>query len=59
VLDEMSLDLGLMFYEYGMEEQKREAQILVGVIAEALTSEDPDQTPDKKAFYREYGDKIK
>ena len=59
MLDEMSLDLGLMFYYYGKEEQKYEAQVLVGVIAEALTDKDPDQTPDKEAFYKEYGDKIK
>jgi len=68
-LDYQSLDQWMMHWRNGKECQVEEARILLGVIVEALMGKEPkplpkliitpdDQKPDRKAFYRHYGDKI-
>lgn len=67
LLDFMSLEQILMYYDYGLEHEENKANILVNRIAvgffgaeEAKPKEkDYNDAPDKEAFYKRYGDKIK
>lgn len=67
MLDFMSLDQIFMYYDYGLEHEENKANILVNRIAVGFFGvEEPkkhqkeyNETPDKEAFYKHYGDKIK
>lgn len=68
MLDYMSIDQIFMYYDYGLEQKEIESNILVGRIAVGLLGvkeepkrqkKDNEDTPDKEAFYKLYGDKIK
>lgn len=65
LLDHMSVEQILMYYEYGMEHEKNNAVILTNQIAIGLFGAEEEEqrdynpNPDKKAFYKHYGDKIK
>lgn len=64
LLDHMSIPQIMMYYEYGMEHEKNRATILTNQIAVGLFgAEEPkprdyNPEPDKKAFYKKYGDRI-
>ncbi|MGE7614775.1 hypothetical protein [Paenibacillus sp. NPDC101420] len=68
MLDHMSFPQIMMYYDYGMEHEENKSNILVGRIAIGLMGakepkkkkvRDDGVTPDKEAFYKQYGDKIK
>ncbi|WP_284037463.1 hypothetical protein [Neobacillus sp. 114] len=68
LLDCMSLDAVLMYYDYGLEHEEIKSNILVSRIAVGLfgakeppkkKKKDYAETPDKEAFYKHYGDRIK
>jgi len=67
MLDRMTFDQIVMYYEYGMEHEENKSNILVGRIAVGLfgAKEKPkkprttDQTPDRQAFHQTYGNRIK
>lgn len=69
LLDHMSLETVLMYYDYGLEHEEIKSNILVNRIAVGLfgVKEEPkkqkkkdyNDTPDKEAFYKRYGDRIK
>lgn len=68
MLDRMSLEQIFMYYDYGMEQKEIESNILVNRIAvgffgveelEKKQKRDYNDTPDRAAFYKQYGDKIK
>ncbi|XID91034.1 hypothetical protein ACF3MZ_21280 [Paenibacillaceae bacterium WGS1546] len=64
LLDHMSFDQIIMYYEYGIEQKEIESNILVGRLAVGLfgAKEKPkvkDDKPDRKAFHQAYGKKIK
>ena len=70
LLDHMSIDQILMYYDYGLEYEENKANILVNRLAVGFfgveekpkkkkQETDYDETPDRKAFYEKYGDKIK
>lgn len=68
LLDHMSLEQIFMYYDYGVEYEENKANILVNRIAVGLfgAKEEPkkqqkdyNDTPDKEAFYKQYGDRIK
>lgn len=72
LLNRMTLLEILDYYENGLKHEEMKSKILVGILAEAMNAtehtetqgkriyrEDPDQTPDRKALYALYGDKIK
>lgn len=68
LLDHMSLEQILLYYDYGLEHEEIKSNILVNRIAVGLfgVKEPPkkkkrnyDDTPDKQAFYDRYGDQIK
>ena len=65
LLDNMSIPQIMMYYEYGLEHEKNKATILTKQIAVGLfgaeepKKKDYNPTPDKEAFYKHYGDKIK
>ncbi|MBU5214559.1 hypothetical protein [Heyndrickxia oleronia] len=70
LLDHMSIDQILMYYDYGLEYEVNKANILVNRIGVGFfgVEEEPkkqkkesdyDDTPDREAFYKRYGDKIK
>jgi len=71
LLDYMSFDQILLYYDYGLEHEENKSNILVSRMAVGLfgAKEKPDprkrrrqvrdQTPDKKKFYEKYGDRIK
>lgn len=57
-----------MYYDYGIEFEEYKADVLVGRIAVGFFGvedkpkpqvKDNDPTPDRRAFYERYGDKIK
>lgn len=66
ILDRMSFEQILMYYDYGLEAEEMKSNILVNCIAVGLfgAKEKPkprweeDQTPDREAFYKHYGDHI-
>lgn len=62
-LDVQSLDKCMMYLGYGRECQIKEARILLGVVAEALSGKRGkrlpeivtiDEAPDRKALYKQY-----
>lgn len=66
LLDYMTLNEVLYYYLEGMKFETLKAQMIINKLAEAL--EDPKKKsqasprpdiPDKKAFYKRHGDKIK
>lgn len=72
MLDHMSLDQILMYYDYGIEQEELKSNILVGRLAVGLfgAKENPektakarrvesDQTPDRAGFYKRHGGRIK
>lgn len=67
MLDHMSLDQIFMYYDYGLEQKEIESNILVNRIAVGFfgvedkkpKKRDYNDTPDKEAFYKHYGDRIK
>lgn len=67
MLDCMSLEQIFMYYDYGLEQKEIESNILVNRISVGFfgAKEEPKKqkeyvdTPDKKAFYDRYGDRIK
>lgn len=65
LLNHMSIEQILMYYEYGMEHEKNKATILTNQIAVGLfgaeenNQRDYNPKPDRKAFYDRYGSKIK
>lgn len=63
MLDHMSIEQILMYYEYGIEHEENKATILTNKIAIMFGAEEKkefkDQTPDRKAFYDHYGNVIK
>lgn len=64
LLDCMSMEQILMYYEYGIEHEENKATILTNKIAIGLFGADEkkdfkNQTPDKQAFYDHYGNVIK
>lgn len=68
MLDYMSLEQIFMYYDYGLEHEEIKANILVNRIAVGFfgVKEEPkkqkkdyNDTPDKEAFYKRYGNKIK
>ena len=67
VLWKMTIDQVLMLYDYGMEFIKVKSIILINTLAQFLTGKKPktkedidfsDQKPDRKAFYKHFGDRI-
>lgn len=69
MLDHMSLEQVLMYYDYGVEFEENKATILTNRIAVGLfgAKEKPktrvrdryNDKPDKQKFYELYGDRIK
>lgn len=68
LLKRMSLEQIFMYYDYGLEYEENKANILVNRIAVGFfgvedkkpkQKQDYNDTPDKEAFYKRYGDKIK
>lgn len=65
LLDYMSIEQIMMYYEYGLQHEKNKATILTNQIAiglfgaEESKERDYTSTPDKEKFYKHYGDKIK
>lgn len=70
LLDHMSLVQILMYYDYGIEHEKNKSRILVGQLGVGFfgaEEEKPkpkrtvqsDEKPDREAFYKTYGNKIK
>lgn len=68
LLNHMSLEQILLYYDYGLEHEEIKSNILVNRIAVGLFGvketrktkrRNYDDTPDKQAFYDRYGDKIK
>lgn len=66
LLDYMSIEELYMYLDYGLEFEEIKAALLIQKINEALggkkvtRKKGPDQDkPDKKEFYKHYGDKIK
>ena len=68
LLNHMSLEQVLMYYDYGVEFEENKSNILVSRIAVGLfgakeppkkKEKDCTDTPDKEAFYKHYGDRIK
>ena len=63
ILDEITLDLLVLIYKYGIEFEKTKSIILLNTFAEALTGKGKKKEigdkPDLKKFYKLYGDKIK
>lgn len=68
LLDHMSIEQILMYYDYGLEHEEIKSNILVNRIAVGLfgakeppekKKKDYNDIPDKKAFYDRYGNKIK
>ena len=67
VLDSLSLEQVLMFYDYGLDFEDLKANILINKLAELLVGKkskkgkkkSENQKPDKAEFYRRYGKKIK
>lgn len=67
MLDHMSLEQIFMYYDYGLEHEENKANILVSRIAVGFFGAEDTRpkkkeyvdTPDKEAFYKQYGDKIK
>lgn len=67
ILDHMTFEQIMMYYEYGMEHEENKAKILTNRIAVGLfgAKEKPkiknrfDESPDRKAFYKAYPNRIK
>ncbi len=65
LLDHMSIEQILMYYNYGIDHEKNKAtiftnQIAIGLFgAEESKQKDYNPKPDKKAFYDQYGHVIK
>lgn len=68
LLKHMSLEQIFMYYDYGIEHEENKATILTNRIAVGFFGAeeetkpkrvDNNPTPDRKAFYDRYGDKIK
>jgi hypothetical protein len=65
LLDNLSFQQIMMYYNYGMEFEENKSNILVNRLAvgffgvEEPEKKDYNDTPDKKKFYKHYGDKIK
>lgn len=68
MLDYMTFEQIIMYYEYGLEQKEIESNILTNRLAVGLfgAKEKPkrlnrnyDDKPDRQAFYRAYGNSIK
>lgn len=65
VLNNLSLDEVMMYYDYGIEFEKWRAQQVIYFLSLAMDdkqqphSKGGSDKPDKEAFYATYGDKIK
>jgi hypothetical protein len=66
LLDHMSIEELYMYLDYGLEFEEIRAALIIQKLNEALggkkvaRKKGPDSDkPDKKAFYKHYGDKIK
>lgn len=69
VLDGLSFDQILLYHKRGIEFEETKAKILIATYASALNPDHEtkskkvedveDQTPDRAAFHRAYGSKIK
>ncbi len=65
LLDYMSVEELYLYYDYGMEFEGYRATLIINKLGEALSGKTTQQSgpgsdkPDKAAFYRHYGDKIK
>ncbi|MEK3718871.1 hypothetical protein [Paenibacillus sp. FSL R7-0333] len=72
MLNHMSFPQIMMYYDYGMEHEENISNILVGRIAVGLFGAqeppkkekrrvhgDGNQAPDRAAFYKQHGDRIK
>lgn len=67
LLNRMTFEQVIMYYEYGIAFEKQKSNLLVNRLAVGLfgAEEQKDATrdynpqPDKAAFYEKYGDKIK
>jgi len=66
LLDHMSIEELYMYLDYGIEFEEIKAALLISKINEALGGKKQerkrgpaDDKPDKKEFYKHYGDKIK
>ena len=66
ILDSLTLEQVVMFYDYGIEFEELKAGILIGKLSELLIgkkSKPKDSSgndkPDKAEFYRRYGKNIK
>jgi hypothetical protein len=67
LLDRMSMQQVLLYYEKGIEAQKNNAKVFWGVFGQAMNGEkenkqpeiDMDDSPDLQKFHKLYGNKIK
>lgn len=64
LLDGMSINQIMLYYEKGIQAQINEAKIFWGVLGDALSEDEGKKKsttdkPDLKKFYDLYGDKIK
>ncbi|QJD87903.1 hypothetical protein [Cohnella herbarum] len=66
MLDHMSFEQIVMYYDYGLEQEEIKSNILVGRLAVGLfgAKEKPkakvtEEKPDRKAFQNAYGNRIK
>ena len=65
LLDQMSTDQVMLYYEKGIHAVEMQARVFWGVLGEALNGQekvsetDSGDKPDLKRFYELYGNKIK
>ncbi len=67
LLDHMSIEEVFMYYDYGAEFEEIKATMLISKLSEAMGGKKTTRRrrgprsdkPDKAAFYKHYGDKIK
>jgi hypothetical protein len=61
ILDNLTLDLTMMIYDYGIGFEKTKSIILINTYAEAISGKKKmtGDTPDIKKFKRIYGNQIK
>ncbi len=62
----MSIEEILLFYDYGTEFEEHRAALIINKLGEAMSDKKTTKQsgpgsdkPDKAAFYKHYGDKIK
>ena len=69
VLDGLTLEQVMMFWNYGHEAQLEESMTLIGVLGRSMSGKpmpkipkivsSENEAPDRKAFHRQFGSKIK